>query len=172
MNGAFFITGAESTGKSTLTHELAARFGAVAVDEFARTYLENLKRPYTYQDLLIIAQGQLDAIRTHETAELVFYDTDLINIKVWFDEVFKKCPDWLKAAVRLYGHGTYLVCQPDIPWVSDPLRENPERRDYLTGRYETELDQAGFEWHKVSGTGPDRLASAVGIVSRLLNAKN
>ncbi len=172
MKQAVYITGAESTGKSTLTHELAAHYGAPAVDEFARTYLETLTRPYTYQDLLIIAEGQLEAIRVHRDDELVFYDTDLINIKVWFEEVYKKCPDWLKASVRLYGHGHYLVCQPDIPWVSDPQRENPERREYLNERYETELDRAGFGWDRVSGTGTERLASAVRIVDRLLKTEN
>ncbi len=56
------IVGPESSGKTTLARELASRYGAAWVPEFARRYLEGLDRPYQENDLNHIAEGQLEAI--------------------------------------------------------------------------------------------------------------
>ena len=53
------IIGPESTGKSTLSQELAAHFNAPWVPEYAREYIDQLDRPYTFDDLLAIAKGQV-----------------------------------------------------------------------------------------------------------------
>lgn len=168
MRRHFYIVGAESTGKSTLTHDLAHYFGAPGVDEFARGYLKKLRRRYTYNDLEQIARGQLDLILKNRDQNLVFFDTDLINIKVWFQLVFTAVPDWLPEEIEKVGRGTYLVCQPDIPWVPDPLRENPGRRDYLNELYEKELELAGFPYFRISGFGNERLTHAVRIVEQVI----
>lgn len=171
MNGVFFITGAESTGKSTLTGQLARHFGCQGVPEYAREYLEALDQPYGYEDLETIASRQLDLISTHRDSELVFFDTCLFNLKVWFSEVFNKVPDWLAAALPEAGRGVYLVCQPDLPWEYDPLRENPHRRNYLNDLYETGIREAGFDYFRVAGLGGERLARAVDIVDNCLKIK-
>ncbi len=56
------IVGPESSGKTTLARELASRYSAPWVPEYARKYLEGLGRPYDENDLVRIAQGQLEAI--------------------------------------------------------------------------------------------------------------
>jgi nicotinamide riboside kinase len=56
------IVGAESSGKTVLAEQLAARIGCELVPEFARVYLENLDRPYEFDDLEIIANGQWENI--------------------------------------------------------------------------------------------------------------
>jgi len=168
MNRHFYIVGAESTGKSTLTRDLSHHFGAPGIDEFARVYLEKIGRPYTYTDLEQIARGQLDLIVENRDQSLVFFDTDLINIKVWFQLVYSTVPDWLPAEIEKIGKGIYLVCQPDIPWVPDSFRENPGRRDYLNDLYEKELELAGFPYFRISGFGNDRLIKAISIVKRVI----
>src|ERR1700690_240628 len=88
------VTGPESTGKSTLCEQLAATFKTKWVPEYARKYLMELKRPYTYDDLLIIAKGQLeqeDRIMASLKTPLVFIDTDMYVMKVWCEYVFGKC---------------------------------------------------------------------------------
>ena len=54
------ITGAESTGKSTLSDALANHYRSISVPEFSRSYIENLKRPYTYNDVEFIARKQIE----------------------------------------------------------------------------------------------------------------
>ena len=55
------VIGPESTGKSTLSAQLAKYFSTNFVKEYAREYLENLERAYTESDLDVIAKGQIAA---------------------------------------------------------------------------------------------------------------
>ncbi len=50
------ITGAESTGKSTLTEALAKHFNVPYIPEIAREYIEKLPHKYNYRDVEIIAK--------------------------------------------------------------------------------------------------------------------
>ena len=52
------VLGPESTGKSTLCAQLAEHYNTVWCPEFARTYLSEIKRNYTFHDLLNIAKGR------------------------------------------------------------------------------------------------------------------
>lgn len=167
LNSIFFITGAESTGKSTLTADLAMHFGGIGIPEYARTYLESLNRHYEYSDVEVIARRQIELIYQNRNRPLVFFDTCLINLKVWFREVYQRIPDWLEKEIPKAGKGTYLICQPDLPWQYDPLRENPLRRDYLSDQYEQELKAAGFVYFRVFGIGEKRIQCATEIVNRM-----
>ena len=168
MNRVFYIVGSESTGKSTLTRQLADHYGVPGVPEFARDYLEKLDRPYDFNDLELIARGQLELIRLHERLPLVFFDTNLINIQVWFQEVFSRIPHWFTVEIQQHRQGVYLLCQPDIPWEPDPLRENPDRRNYLNDLYEQELIVSGFPYFRVSGSGDSRFRCAREIVDSVI----
>ncbi|RLD81558.1 MAG: ATPase, partial [Bacteroidetes bacterium] len=53
------ITGPESTGKSTLSKQLANYYQTIYLPEYARTYIENLNRHYNYNDLVKIAKMQI-----------------------------------------------------------------------------------------------------------------
>ena len=56
------IVGPESSGKTTLVDSLADFLGCPVVPEYARTYLNNLPRTYSMDDLVHIARGQMDAL--------------------------------------------------------------------------------------------------------------
>ncbi len=164
----FFITGAESTGKSSLTEALAKHYGAIGVPEYARTYLESLNRHYEYADVELIARKQIDLIKQNRNNPLVFFDTCLIILKVWFREVYNDVPAWLEEEIPRAGQGIYLLCETDLPWQYDPLRENPHRREYLSEQYEQELNAAGFSYFRVFGTGQERVQHAIEIIDRVL----
>ncbi len=168
MSRPFFITGPESTGKSTLTLWLASQFGAHAIPEYARDYIERLKRPYTYNDVEHIASMQLEQIMAHRDAGLCFFDTGLIITKVWFDKVFERIPDWFMQRIPIEGRGVYLLCEPDLPWVRDPVRENPDIRSELFERYRDEIKGYGFDCHVVSGIGEKRFDVAKAIAEAYL----
>jgi len=56
------ITGPESSGKTTMSNFLAHALCAPLVPEFARGYLNDKAEEYTFDDLAVIAKGQLDLI--------------------------------------------------------------------------------------------------------------
>jgi nicotinamide riboside kinase len=88
------IIGPESTGKSTLCASLAAHFSTIWCKEYAREYLLKHGTDYSYDDLLVIARGQLklEDEAVHSLAEahssLLFIDTDMYVMKVWCEFVF------------------------------------------------------------------------------------
>jgi len=90
------VTGAESTGKSTLAERLAAHFGAPLGVEFARTYAERVGRRLTADDVALIARGQRDseddAIR-RAPGGLVILDTDLLSTMVYATYYYGSCPE-------------------------------------------------------------------------------
>ena len=51
------ITGAESTGKTTLVEQLAAHFEAPFSQEFSRAFVQSIDRPIRDQNLNAIMSG-------------------------------------------------------------------------------------------------------------------
>ena len=156
-----FITGAESTGKSWLAKQLGRHYNSMVVPEFARTYVENLHRDYTFSDLEFIARKQVSEIHQDKEAKPVFYDTGLIITYVWFKDKYGSVPPWFDRLVPEKGKGKYLLCDTDIPWVHDPVRENPERREELNAIYMQVMNKFGFTFGMVKGVGDERFKSAL-----------
>ncbi len=160
------ITGPESTGKSILAAQLARHFQTVWVPEYAREYLEKLDRPYQEQDIAAIARGQLAS----ETALLkmasgyLFCDTDLLVTKIWSDVKYGHCDPWIIGSVESHRYDLHLLCDIDLPWQFDPLREHPDKRQFLADLYYNELTVRKFPFAVVRGLGDDRLACALKII--------
>ena len=131
------ITGPESTGKTLLSKQLAEHFKTDWIPEYAREYVENLDRAYTFEDVEKIAKKQIETDKQifKKTNDLVFIDTWLIITKVWFTEVYKNVPDWIHEHIISSKIDLFLLCKPDIEWAEDPLRENKNKRDYLFQKY-------------------------------------
>jgi len=168
------LTGPECTAKTTLTVDLANRFGTIYIAEYAREYIENLKRQYTYDDVVNIAMKQVELMETfsNKSGELLFLDTYLIITKIWFIRVFGTMPEWINAEIQKTKNDLYLLCKPDIPWKPDSVRENGgEMREILYQEYENELKLAGLHYAIVDGQGSERLNTAVKIVKEFLSKK-
>ena len=164
------ISGPESTGKSTLAKQLADYYKTVFLPEYARTYIENLKRPYNYNDLVKIAKMQIKLEQEFfkKAHDFLFVDTGLIITKIWFQEVYNTYPDWLDEAILNSLPDLYLMCNCDLPWENDPVRENGsnERRKYLMNRYIQEIESYGVKYYIVSGQGKKRLQKAINCINK------
>ena len=170
------IIGPESTGKSTLCEALATHFSTLWCREYAREYLLEHGTDYTFDDLLVIAKGQLkledDAVdriaELNSSVEsnkpsLLFIDTDMYVMKVWCEFVFEKCHTWILDQIVQRKYDGYILCKPDLPWVKDELREYPdfETRDKLYHHYRDILINQDTPWFEASGTNPLRTANAI-----------
>lgn len=162
MQRRIVITGPESTGKTILCQKLAAYYHAQWLPEYARTYIEKLNRPYTREDVLHIAKKQIELEEElAKNSQILFVDTDLIITKVWLLHVYGTCPDWIDEWLKVAPRSLYLVCEPDLPWEFDPVRENPELRDYFMKWYCREIESFGFSYKLVSGEGEMRTRNAI-----------
>ena len=161
------LTGPESTGKSLLSEFLAKKLDGIWIPEFAREYISKINRPYTYSDLEFIAKTQINQRKVAErkVKEFLILDTWLIITKIWFIEVYERFPEWIDETINNYPVDLYLLCEPDIPWVPDPLRENGgERRNYLFRRYFDEIMKTGVPYEIVSGVNDGRYNNALNKV--------
>ncbi|GJM28086.1 MAG: hypothetical protein DHS20C17_07210 [Cyclobacteriaceae bacterium] len=163
------VIGPESTGKTTLTKQLADYFGCPLVEEYARFYLSQLDRPYNQEDLLKIAQGQLASEDTRQEPgkPYLFCDTDLRVIKIWSSFKFNQVHPWILAQIEKRKYHAYLLMDIDILWVPDPQREHPESRQQLFNIYQKEIESSGVPYALISGEKQQRFRQALESLSHL-----
>jgi NadR type nicotinamide-nucleotide adenylyltransferase len=168
------VTGPESTGKSMLAQALAKHYHASWIPEYAREYIDRLDRPYDQDDILLIAQGQLEQEnRAIALADrIIFADTELIVTKIWSDVKYGHCDPWILENIDSRPYDLYLLCYIDIPWEADPQREHPHMRQYLFDLYFKELTDRGLPFAVIKGLGEARLQNAVKAVDDLLLGSN
>jgi NadR type nicotinamide-nucleotide adenylyltransferase len=165
------IIGPECTGKSVLAAFLADHFKTEWVREYAREFIEGLGRPYNENDLLTIARGQLrieDEAARH-AAKVLFCDTDLYVIKVW--SVFKygrTNPEILKL-MEHRQYDLYLLAKIDIPWMEDPQREHPHKREELYAMYLDEMKNQPVPFVEIGGEQTERRQTAIAAVNNILS---
>ena len=159
------IIGPESTGKSTLCEQLAAHYKTEWVREYAREYLLINGKEYNYDDLLDIAKGQI-AEEELVVGSLIFIDTDMYVMKVWCEYVFGKCHHWILNRIVERQYDLYLLCNIDLPWVKDELREYPDlkARKKLYRYYKEIMINQHVPWAEISGTYEERLQMAIAVV--------
>jgi NadR type nicotinamide-nucleotide adenylyltransferase len=163
------LTGPECTGKSTLTVQLAKHYNAPYFSEYARDYIGSLDREYTYEDVVHIAEVQIRQAKQEVPAgaRIAFFDTYLIITKVWFNVVFGKYPGWIDEELKSGTIDLYLLCNTEIPWIADNVRENGgEMREKLYSVYEKELQDMGCRYVVVTGTDSVRLIHAIEAIER------
>ncbi len=169
------ILGPESTGKSTLSEALASHYKTQWVPEFARNYLLEIRRPYTYEDLLHIARSQLleeDRITSSSKSDIIIIDTNMYVMKVWCEYVFNKCHSFILEEIVKRKYDAYLLCSTDLPWVADELREYPdiETRDKQYHMYKDMMINQSVPWFDIHGDYGQRLNTAIEFISNGLTS--
>ena len=143
---------------------------------------------YSYDDLLTIAKGQIKleektiqmatgnkqysgshpSLTTHHSP--VFIDTNMYVMKVWCEFVFGKCHQFIIDEIQKRKYDLYLLCNIDLPWVKDELREYPdlETREKLYTIYKDIMMHQPVSWVDINGDYEERLQKAVTAVDALL----
>ena len=167
------IIGPESTGKSTLCTQLSEHYKTVWCPEFAREYLLEKGTHYTYDDLQKIAAGQLaleDELLKAAENNLYFIDTNMYVMKVWCELVFNNCETSILKQIATRKYDMYHLCDVDLPWVQDGLREYPEleMRQRIFKIYKDLLINNHTKWAIISGDVNERFNTATTIVDTMI----
>ena len=181
------VIGPESTGKSTLCKLLASHYHTSWVPEYAREYLEENGTDYTFDDLLKIAKGQIESEdkialenqiafeenKVPKENQFLFIDTDMYVMKVWCEYVFNQCHSKILNFIAERKYDAYLLCDVDLPWVADELREYPDLkvREKLFHFYKDLLVNQSTPWTIISGDYEARLKNAIHFIDDLFGEK-
>ncbi|MCF2530939.1 AAA family ATPase [Yinghuangia soli] len=187
------VLGAESTGTTTLSLALAAHYRARGgvwaqtgyVAEYGRRYSELMlaraqaENPQaTWEDIefrteefpVIARQQDADEeAAARSGSPVLFCDTDSFATTIWHERYMGgRNPEVEAIAARTRRQLYILTHHEDVPFEDDGLRDGPELRPWMTGRFHDELTSTGRRFITVRGTREQRLATAVAAVDGLL----
>jgi NadR type nicotinamide-nucleotide adenylyltransferase len=164
------VIGPECTGKSELSKFLAAHFKTCWIPEYARAYLDKLGHPYQQADLLKIAHGQLrlEDEWLRDSNRVMICDTNLITIKIWSDYKYGKCDEEITGLIKTRAYDLYLLCYIDIPWVDDPQREHPDKREHFWQLFKHEVESTTIPFVEIGGSWEQRQKKAVAAVNNVI----
>ena len=173
------LFGPESTGKTTLSKQLARHYNTVWTPEFAREYLQkkwnNERKICEKEDLVPIAIGQINLENklAKKADKLLICDTDLLETKVYSEEFYGGTVDpKLTDAVNKNKYDLYLLTYIDTPWEEDDLRDRPEQRLEMFTAFENALKKYKKNYIILKGDKETRLKDASEAIDKIIAAKN
>lgn len=168
--------GPESTGKTTLSEQLARHYNSVWVPEYAREYLQdkwnNERKTCEPKDLLPIAEGQmrLENELAKKATDLLICDTDLLETKVYSEAYYLGyCDPVLEKYALENQYDLYFLTYIDIPWEKDDLRDKPNERERMFQYFKDTLEKYDRKFVILKGDKKTRLKTAVEHIDNLLN---
>ena len=169
------LFGPESTGKSTLAKALAKEFNTGWVPEYMRMYLQEKWDQHqeicTEADMIPIAKGQiqLENEAAQKANKILFCDTNLLQNWVYANVYFEDFKnDLLKKYVNKHHYDLYILCDIDVPWQADDLRDKPNEREKMFAIFANELTKRNLPYLKTSGSVEERLAQCKPVLQNLL----
>ncbi|MDP5106608.1 MAG: ATP-binding protein [Polaribacter sp.] len=172
------LFGPESSGKTTLSKQLARYYNTVWAPEFAREYLQekwnNERKTCEAEDLIPIAIGQmkLENKLAKKADKVLICDTDLLETKVYSEEFYGGFVDeMLDKAANENQYDLYLLTYIDTPWEEDDLRDRPEQRLEMFNAFETALKTHNRPYILLKGDRDIRLKNATDAINKIIAEK-
>ena len=169
------LIGAESTGKTTLTSDLAAALDTLWLPEYGREYWERK-----------MARGEPNTWRTEEFAEIareqcrrenaaarlcnrvLVCDTDSFATRVWHHRYIG---DWSSVVDAIAAQhrqpDLYLLTDVRTPFVQDGTRDGERIRDWMHKTFVEQLVAHRRPFLELEGSRSQRLADAAAAVERM-----
>lgn len=160
------VLGGESSGKTTVTRELAERLKTSWVPEYGRERWVEKSGAMGYEDMLHIAQQQVareDVLVAHANRVLVCDTTPLTTLCYSLD-MFGRA-DRLLEALAERPYDTILLCAPDFPFVQDGTRRDTEFRSMQHNWYRNALDRKQIPYVVLTGPLEQRLEHAISLLN-------
>lgn len=164
------ILGTESTGKSTLSKNLASHFNATLVAEAGRDLIED-SNEFTVDDLYKVAHEHARRIEEAAKGEsaLIVIDTDVHITQSYARYFFEKplvLDEWIYDSNKA---DLYLYLCNDVPHVQDGTRLSKEERNKLDASHREILNTSGIRFVEIKGDWLNRQDRAIELIGALLD---
>src|SRR5690554_3410292 len=173
------LYGPESTGKTTLAKQLASYYNTNWVPEYMRTFLEKKilipgEEIVAYDELEAIAKGQMKSENAliPTTNKYLFCDTNLLELQVYAEHYFGKCPEIILKYADKNSYDLYLLTYVDTPWEPDDMRDRPDDREEMFNLFEQKLIEKKLLYITLKGNEKERLDFAIAHIDKLLKQTN
>ncbi len=171
------LIGGESTGKSTLTINLANYFNTNFLEEVGRELSEKsgtdeMMLPEDFTDILISHKAKEMALLPYSN-KVLFEDTDCLITRFYIDFLEGKDKEQNAAlADAIAGLNSYdliLFLEPDVKFVQDGGRseEIAANREKYSAKIKEIFETHGFSYVSVSGSYEERYEQAVELTKKL-----
>ncbi|WP_379087131.1 AAA family ATPase [Pedobacter sp. UC225_65] len=164
------IVGPESTGKSTISQQLAKYYKVPWVPEYARYYCAALTADCTLQDEVNMFHGQValeESVLAMADTDFIICDTTFVTVKIWSDEMFGKTPQVVLDELHKRPYDLYLLLDIDLPWQEDSLRDFPTMREHFMEIWHKELQALDANYVVIRGI-ETRLQNAIIAIDTFL----
>ncbi len=169
------LFGPESTGKTTLSLQLAKHYNTLWVPEYARNYLQkkwdNEQKVCEPKDILPIAKGQMQTENelTPKANKVLICDTNLLETKVYSETYYSgNCDPLLHKYALQHYYNLYFLTYIDTPWQADDLRDKPNERTLMFNAFEAALITHNKPYVLLKGDKQTRLEQAILHINNLL----
>lgn len=163
------ILGTESTGKTTLTQQLAAYFQVPYVLEVGREIIPN-SQSFTPCDLQKVVKAQSLAIQkaSASLAPFIIIDTDLHITQSYSLFCFQQKMHIDAIDAQQQKADLYIYLNKEVPFVQDGTRLLEENRNLLDISHRKVLAEKGVDFVEVSGSWEEREEKCVALIRELL----
>lgn len=161
------ILGGESTGKSTLASALAEALGTCCTEEYGRTLWQQQGGRLNYEDMLKVAQAQLEHedLLALSARDWLLCDTTPMTTLFYSQQWFGK----VDPALRLLSETPYdctLLCADDFEFVQDGTRQDAGFRRLQNRWYSANLERRGIPFLVVQGSVTQRVQQVLKHLAR------
>jgi HTH-type transcriptional repressor of NAD biosynthesis genes len=162
------ILGSESTGKTTLSQQLATYFNCEYVAEAGRDLISN-SQSFSLNDLNLVAAEHARRIQESvEKSPLVIIDTDIHITKSYSLFSFGKDLTYSNELYKTNMGDLYLYLTCDVPFVQDGTRMDEQNRHKLDISHRQVLKDHNIDFVEIGGDWNSRFDQAVKHIKELI----
>lgn len=171
----FLITGAPSSGKTTLLKSLSEIPGIFTIEETARSILAEhpeLQEKREFQDFLLQEQLRLEEEAERKGCSVIVCDRGWIDVIV-FSRYFGHEPN-VELQGKFKPYDGIFLCSPEgiTPTKEDATRQRRNEREELHALTLEVLQELGFDYQLLVGPKETRLSQALETIRRVSGLEN
>jgi HTH-type transcriptional repressor of NAD biosynthesis genes len=172
------VTGAESTGTTTLAAALAEAYATEWVPEYGREYTEvrvgGLDAPWRSDEFEIIVDRQIeweDAALRRIPRPLLICDTDSAATTLWHKRYVGVPSPAIAERAAAHLPALFILTGDEIPFVQDGFRDGEHIRHEMQQRFREMLAGYPTPWIEVRGTVEERVEQSRVAIDRMLETE-
>lgn len=167
------VLGAESTGTTTLSRDLAERLRVPWVPEVGRYYTESiLTTDQSWVDEDFHRIGRLQQAYENEIAArsngVVVCDTNAVATEVWQRRYMGKVTKEMRRIAMNDKADLYVITGDEIPFVQDGIRDGEHIRHRMHRWFVDHIKKTGIPYVVVHGDKETRLENAAAAASQMI----